>query len=223
MNKSAREEILNNLKSGPKKNAEPRPPLPPASELRWDTEQIIKEFTDNLQAQTAPVYRVKDYSQATEKLAEILAAENIKRIAISTDAVLQRMDLAEWGRRHQFEILRLEDAASRDDFKRLIFDEAEAGVTGVDFAIAESGTLCLIHNKNQPRLVSLAPIIHIALVPLERLFPVYENAIERIFDTKENLPSQITFITGPSMTADIQGIQFKGMHGPKKLFVILIG
>jgi L-lactate dehydrogenase complex protein LldG len=105
----------------------------------------------------------------------------------------------------------------------MIFDEAEAGVTGVDFAIAESGTLCLIHGRNQPRLVSLAPLIHIALLPLERLYPVYEDAIDRIFGSKGNLPSQVTLITGPSMTADIQGVPFKGMHGPKRLVVIIIG
>jgi L-lactate dehydrogenase complex protein LldG len=222
-NKNARERILANLKSARKKQAQPRPPMPPLSELRWNTERMIKEFTDNLQAQTAPVHRVKDYAEASEKFAEILAAEGVKKIAISTDAVLQRLNLGEWGRKHQVEILRAEDSPNKDDFKRLIFDEAQAGVTGADFAIAESGTLCLIHDKNQPRLVSLAPITHIAIVPLERLFPVYEDAIDAIFGRKENLPSQVTFITGPSMTADIQGIQFKGMHGPKKLFAILVG
>ena len=39
----------------------------------------------------------------------------------------------------------------------------------------------------------------------------------------EQVPSHCTFITGPSMTADIQGVPFKGMHGPKQLEVILIG
>ena len=111
----------------------------------------------------------------------------------------------------------------RKAFKDVVFDEVNVGITGVDYAIAESGTLCLIHTRNQARLVSLAPIIHVAVVPADRLYPTYESVIEVIMASGEQLPSQITFITGPSMTGDIQGIPFKGMHGPKKLMVMLIG
>ena len=109
--------------------------------------------------------------------------------------------------------------------KRLncIFDEAEAGITGVDFAVAESGTLGLIQNKDQLRLISLGPIHHVAIVPLDRLVPVYENVTEFLYRKRENAPSHFTFITGPCMTADIQATPFKGMHGPRMLEIILIG
>jgi len=60
-------------------------------------------------------------------------------------------------------------------------------------------------------------------VPAARLFPVYEQVIEKVFAKQENLPSQFVFITGPSMTGDIQGVLFKGMHGPRKVIVILVG
>jgi L-lactate dehydrogenase complex protein LldG len=57
----------------------------------------------------------------------------------------------------------------------------------------------------------------------KRVFPVYEQVVEKIVADKDKIPSQFTFITGPSMTADIQATAFKGMHGPKYLIVILIG
>ena len=79
------------------------------------------------------------------------------------------------------------------------------------------------HSARQPRLVSLAPILHIALVPVERMVAVYEQAVEKIYGGGGGIPSQVAFITGPSMTADIQGRPFKGMHGPRRLVVILIG
>ena len=50
-----------------------------------------------------------------------------------------------------------------------------------------------------------------------------KSGMEKVFGKKENLPSQFCFITGPSMTADIRGIPFKGMHGPRKVIVILVG
>jgi L-lactate utilization protein LutC len=58
---------------------------------------------------------------------------------------------------------------------------------------------------------------------VERIVAVYEQAVQKVFVKKEKLPSQFCFITGPSMTADIRGIPFKGMHGPRKVIVILMG
>lgn len=223
MGKDAREEILEKLKAGRRNQPPPRPPAPPLAELSWTQERMIEEFTQNLALQTAVVHRASNYQEAADVLAEIIAAEGIKRIAVSNDAVLNAVDVQEWGRKHGVAVLLPGQYQNRDEYKRMIFDDADAGVTGADFAVAESGTICIVHDKNQPRLISLAPIMHIVLVPTERLYPVYEGVIERIFAKSRALPSQVSFITGPSMTADIQGVPFKGMHGPKKLAVILVG
>ncbi|RJP24168.1 MAG: hypothetical protein C4520_04570 [Candidatus Abyssobacteria bacterium SURF_5] len=218
-----REDIFSRLNSARGTELPQRPFVPPLSEISHDRDRMIRAFTDNLTAQTAVVHHVADFAAAAEKLAEVVAAENIKSVVVSSDAVIRKLDLPEWGRKHNLTVLQAEDCTGREHFKNMVFAEADAAITGADFAIAESGTLCLIHDKDQPRLISLAPIMHIALVPLERLFPVYESAIDRIFGDPHNVPSHVTFITGPSMTADIQGVPFKGMHGPKKLTVILIG
>jgi L-lactate dehydrogenase complex protein LldG len=131
--------------------------------------------------------------------------------------------LPTWGRENGIKVLNFRGFEDRRQFINAVFDEAEAGITGVDFAVAESGTLCLIHSKYQPRLISLAPIYHIAIVPLDRLVPVYENVTEILYRKKETTPAHFTFISGPSMTGDIKATPFKGMHGPRKLEIILIG
>jgi L-lactate dehydrogenase complex protein LldG len=166
---------------------------------------------------------LQDYSEALAKLAEIVEAEQIKKVMATTDDVISLLDLPSWGKENDVDILHPTDFEDRDSFKRAVFEEVQAGITGADYAIAESGTLVLAHDAKQSRLVSLAPITHIAVVPVERLRPVYEHATDEIFGERENVPSQVSFITGPSMTGDIQGVPFKGMHGPKKLFVILVG
>ncbi len=223
MNRTARDEILGKLKAAPKSDLTPRPCAPPPIEISWTKEQMIENFTENLLRETAVVHRVENYGEAAEKLAEIARSENITKMMASTDDVISNLKLHEWGPGNGVEVLTREQFRDRVAFKQAVFNDVQAGVTGVDGAVAESGTLCLVHDKNQPRLVSLAPKTHIAVVPVERLYSVYENATDRIFREKGKLPSQVSFITGPSMTADILGVPFKGMHGPKRLIVVLVG
>jgi L-lactate dehydrogenase complex protein LldG len=220
---SARDRILTKLRGAPKCDIQPRPDLPPLVELSFTQEEMIGRFSESLAALTGVVYRVKDQKSALEKLEEIIRAEGLKKLMASTDNVVGPLDLPAWGRKKGVEILTPRDFESRESFKDAVFQVAEAGITGADFAIAETGTIALIHDQDQPRLVSLAPILHIAFVPLARMVPTYEHATRAAFGKKDRLPSQFTFITGPSQTGDIQGTPFKGMHGPRRTIVILIG
>jgi L-lactate dehydrogenase complex protein LldG len=222
MSQSARNEIIGRLKAAPKTNIPIRPFMPPLKEVSLGQEALVNKFTEMLTAETGIVYRANNNDQALEKLTEIAKQENLKSVMVSTDNVVTSLDLPTWGNKTGVTVMSPKDFEGRDDFKDAVFDRVDAGITGVDFAVAESGTLGLIHDKDQARLISLAPILHIAIVPVERVFPVYEPAIERVFK-KEKFPSQFVFITGPSMTGDIQGHLFKGMHGPRRVIVILVG
>jgi L-lactate dehydrogenase complex protein LldG len=223
MGSNARDEILARLKRAPQKEVAPRPSLPPYKTLSMTREELILEFTRILVEETGVVHRVKDDQASLEKLTKIAGEEGLKKVMASTDDVISRLDLPSWGRKNNIQVITPRDFPDRYPYRDAVFDEAQAGITGADFAIAESGTLGLIHNKDQARLVSLAPILHIAIVPVDRIFPVYEQAIEKVFGKKGQYPSQFVFITGPSMTGDIQGVLFKGMHGPRKVIVILVG
>jgi L-lactate dehydrogenase complex protein LldG len=220
---NARDEILSRLKKAPKKGIAPRPSLPPYKTLSMTREELIGEFTRILVEESGVVHRVKGDRAALDKLGEIAAEEGWKKVMASTDDVISRLDLPAWGKNKGIQVMTPRDFPDRYPYRDAVFDEAQAGITGADFAIAESGTLGLIHNKDQARLVSLAPILHVAIVPVDRIFPVYEQAIEKVFGKVGSYPSQFIFITGPSMTGDIQGALFKGMHGPRKVIVILVG
>ncbi len=220
---SARQEILEKLRQAPLEAILPRPVLPPLAEMSMTQEEMVKRFTERLVEETGIVYRVKSNEEALEKLAAIVQAENLKKVITSTDEVISKLNLSSWAADKGLKVMTPLDYTDRNSFKDAVFLEADAGITSADFAVAESGTLGIIHRKDQARLISLAPIVHIAIVPIERLVPTYEIAIAQVFADKNNLPSQFVFITGPSMTGDIQGQLFKGMHGPRKLIVILIG
>ncbi len=224
MPNAAREDVLGKLKKTDRWGEAPsRPPLPPLTELGWGAEQLIEKFTENLVLQTGVVHRVADRAAALEKLAEIARAEGWKAVMIATDEVLTPLDLAAWGRANGVEVLTAADFTDRDAFKDAVFDRVDAGITGVDWAVAESGTVALVHDERQPRLVSLAPILHVVVIPVDRILPVYEQALERIIAARGGMPAHLTLITGPSMTADIQATPFKGMHGPRRVIALLVG
>jgi len=220
MQRDNRETILNSLKAAPKIDPLPRPELPPMREEAMSKEQMVEQFGALLAAQTGVLHRVNGDRGVLTKLEEVLKAEGVTHALASNDTVLSGLNLSTWGKEAGFEITTHKACPDRETYKKAAFETVQAGITGSDFAFAESGTLCLIINKDMPRLPSLAPILHIAVLPIENLVPTYEHMVDKVFRANEP-PSQVVWITGPSMTADIQATPFKGMHGPQKLIVIL--
>lgn len=219
----ARQYILEKLKRAPNVQTKPRSFLALFPILSFSSEERVAWFSENLAELTGVVYRLKDAREVKAKLAEIAIQEKLKTVMVSTDDVIAPLNLSDWGKQNDVETVTASDFADHENYREAVFNQVQAGITGADFAVAESGTLCLNHGKDQPRLISIAPILHIAVLPIERLFSVYEQVMDRVFADKNKLPDHVTLITGPSMTADIQGGQFKGMHGPGKLIVILVG
>jgi L-lactate dehydrogenase complex protein LldG len=166
------------------------------------------------------VYQAKDKEDAVRILSEIASAEGLKSI-LATSADIYGVDIRAFGSQNNISVSTVQDFSDRKAFRESAF-AVDAGITSADFAVAETGTLGVIFYKDQPRLVSIAPPVHIAIVPVDNLYPVYENVIDQVFDNTDKIPSQFCFITGPSSTADIKGVHFKGMHGPVKIFVIFI-
>jgi L-lactate dehydrogenase complex protein LldG len=100
--------------------------------------------------------------------------------------------------------LTLHETIDRGSIDRYAF-----GITRAHAAIAESGTVILRDLDTPDRLAALAPWIHITLVAKEALF---SNVTEAIDDLGED-PNTV-WVTGPSKTADVEGILIEGVHGP---------
>lgn len=102
---------------------------------------------------------------------------------------------------------------------------ADIGITGADFAIADTGTLVLLSGPEQPRLTSLLPPVHIAILEKETIVPNIHALFAKLGESHENydkLCSCISFITGPSRTADIELNLTLGVHGPGRAIVIIV-
>ena len=94
-------------------------------------------------------------------------------------------------------------------FDRGDIDRYDFGITPASGAIAETGTIILTDEETTRRLGALAPWAHIAILAPDRLHPDIPSAIET-FGKDPN----IIWCTGPSKTADVEGILIEGVHGP---------
>ena len=110
---------------------------------------------------------------------------------------------------------------------RQVFLEADAGISGANLAIAESGTLVLVSNEGNARLVTTLPPVHIALVTTEKFVETLEQATTLlkaliIGSSGLKMTSYVSFITGPSRTTDIEKELVTGVHGPEDVHIIIL-
>jgi L-lactate dehydrogenase complex protein LldG len=99
---------------------------------------------------------------------------------------------------------------------------AELGVTRAQWGIAETGTLVLESARERHRLVSLLPPVHVALLRAGALLGTLGEALAATRGSTGAPASRtITFVTGPSRTADIELTLVVGVHGPRELHVFV--
>jgi L-lactate dehydrogenase complex protein LldG len=96
----------------------------------------------------------------------------------------------------------------------------DVGITTAQAAIAETGTLVLDSADERHRLVSLVPPVHIAIVDASRICETLGEVLAVLRNGKD-LSRAVTFVTGPSRTADIEQTLTVGVHGPRELYVII--
>ncbi len=109
-------------------------------------------------------------------------------------------------------------SASREDYFR-----ADLGITGVDYAIAETGSLVLAAAPDRPRSTSLLPPVHIAVVEAGQVLgDLFDLFISARWNGVPELPSCVTVVTGPSKTGDIELRLVTGVHGPGEVHVIIV-
>jgi len=98
---------------------------------------------------------------------------------------------------------------------------AACGITGADYALADTGTLVMLSSPEEARLISLLPPLHIAIVERGRLLTSLDELLAALPHPAEQTSSMV-LITGPSRTADIEQILVRGVHGPGEIHVVLL-
>ena len=168
---------------------------------------LVELFKQNLESVNGHCIITTD---VTDALRQIITDLTARRIAISDDANVER-----WLRLMDLEIEELGIAPDAQDIFHF-----DIGISTAQAAIAETGTLVLDSAHERHRLVSLVPPVHIAIVDASRIYETLAEALTLLRTGTEISPT-VTFITGPSRTADIELTLAIGVHGPQELYVIV--
>lgn len=186
----------------------PRPPITPSRIPGLSSEELalllreIEKAAGHTQQLSEPALDAA--------LHTLIEAEHIHTAAIWNTPDLRRMDIA--GRLARLGVTLISPNAGKHALA-----QCDLGVTGVDFAVPDSGTLGLLSGPEQPRAVSLLPPIHLALLTPAALRP----DLHQVFAEAKN-HHYLVLITGPSRTADIELTLTLGVHGPREFYVFAL-
>jgi L-lactate dehydrogenase complex protein LldG len=196
---SARENILARVRSAIGRREGQPPAAIPEPRLRIQEatlDERIAQFTAALEKLAGKVHVAASTTDAADYVRSVVAG----RLAIATNAEAVR----ECG----------------IDYPPAGVSKAEVGITSADWGLADTGTL-VVRAASEPRLFSLLPPVHVAVLRRERLLTGLDELL-----TKVPLPahdtSSMVLITGPSRTADIEQILVRGVHGPGELHAVLL-
>lgn len=172
--------------------------------------QLQARFIKEAEALSCQVYLAEDKADTVRIILKILGDN--KQVIAWEDSALP-FPLSATLHEHQIDIMPANDT------------QTLYGISGVDSALASTGSLIVQSKSGQARAVSLLPDHHIALVKREQLLPDLETWAQQQhasgFDAFKN-SSNTVIISGPSKTADIAQELIKGAHGPRKVHIILL-
>jgi L-lactate utilization protein LutC len=188
----------------------PRPALPPSTDSRAPAApvhrpELIARFVAGATSAGADVVVVDRFEEARAHLDRIVSAECAQSVVVSPDAAT-----SPWTYERA-------TAAHADVFA------ADLGVTTAAYGLADTGTLVLIASAACHRLDSLAPPVHVALLRASALVSgLHELMLVLARAGAFADHSAITLVRGPSRTADVELTLSIGVHGPKKLYVVIV-
>ena len=178
---------------------------------------LVRRFSEQLEAVGAHCIIASSEPEAASALKDIFQKlqtdlSRALRIALSNAPILERLMRAAGINGSEITI----SPSAADLFGY------DVGLTTAQAAIAETGTLVLESNEERHRLVSLLPPVHVAFIDAANICATLGEALREVVRKGPmGMSRAITFITGPSRTADIELTLTIGVHGPKELYVIV--
>jgi L-lactate dehydrogenase complex protein LldG len=189
-------------------------------------EELTARFIREVTQVGGLVYRADSPGAVAAHIAHICAATANSEVALSGSPLLPQMNLSAQLAAHHLSVIEATDFSATEKAKLIArLANCGAGVTAVDYAIAETGTLVLSSDEEQALLVSVLPVIHIALFQPKQILASLTDAVQALAKDRmlRGEPCRsATFITGPSRTSDVELTLSIGVHGPKELHLILL-
>jgi L-lactate utilization protein LutC len=220
----ARDEILSRLRQQERKDTAGHvSPTPPAWRTRRHFDDLAGRFSEALTAAKGEARRARSFAEALDQMGEVFGQLKAQRVVANNEPPLTGVDLAtRWPQMAWHLVPAAADlpAGQGPAYGELrdFCAAADVGLSGADAALAETGSIILSSGPGNSRLATLLPAVHLALVPVSRLTTdIFTWTAAR----QGPPPANITLVSGPSRTADIEQTMTTGVHGPKRFIVIL--
>ena len=175
---------------------------------------MVESFKTRAEAVSAQVQRVATRELALELILRLLREETVEDKPGSRAVWADRV----FGEAEKQRLQRAVPGLTFDVTRELAA-EAKVGISRMDWALANTGTLVQTADAVDTRLVSTLPLLHIAMVSTAALLPDIPALLERV-DPRQS--AYLSFITGPSRTADIERVLTIGVHGPARLMIVMV-
>ena len=189
------------------------------AKIKIDQEELINQFIVNAEKLTAKVYQITDKNNIQGKLGEVFTEINARSAILWDSPQLRDMGAVDACRNLGTELVFWDNKADRQSMIRQCAS-VDVGITSADYGIAITGSMAIVGNPQQSRAVSLLPPVHIALLKKENIVAHMGDILMKLNYT--DMPSSLSFITGPSRTSDIEMDLALGVHGPGKVYIFLL-
>ncbi len=172
------------------------------------------------------VRRAIGEEEAIAQIAAIVEEVGAEEVALTDHSVLRRLSLAGELQERGVEVVVATTAEfdSRAAMHEQV-NHCKLGITGVDYALAETGSCVLLPRRGVSRVVSLLPEYHLAVVDASQIVENFEElmALRRSsFLDDGKLSSYMSIVTGPSRTGDIEQTIVIGAHGPRQVHMLIV-
>ncbi|MEX2475287.1 lactate utilization protein C [Marinobacter sp.] len=219
---SARSNILNKLRTS-LEGTVPRPDefdeALVTGPWRYPPQERVAQLRTLMEAVHTDVHEIAE-ADWPDVVAQLLAQRDIASLLYAPATPHGQMLNQAWQDRADTPQLRAYDRPI-EQWKAELFNDVPASLTGTVGAIAATGSLVLWPDRHEPRLMSLVPPVHIALL---RASEIHDNFYDLItaHNWAAGMPTNALLVSGPSKTADIEQILAYGAHGPKELIVLVL-
>lgn len=210
---TSRDQILADIRTALGRTAGQRPaPLtaPLLRGPRFDRDLYIQTFVQRFEKLAGKAFAVPDAAAVLPQLSPLLDG---KRVVASHAPFLDTCGITA--------LPQVQSGFSGRDALRDACAAADIGITSADYALAETGTLVMLSSRQEARLVSLLPPVHVAIVPRSRILANLDELLTLLPKPAEQSSSMV-LITGPSRTADIEQILIRGVHGPGEIYAVIV-
>lgn len=214
---TARERILDRLyASGTEQTDVPDVDMPQSMTL--DPEEKVSRLVTLMEAMRTEVH-VVDTDRWTDSFKDIARHKGWKRLLYGPGSAIGSAVETAWSDDKDMLPQLMPYSEPVETFKQDLFN-IDAGITSVRGGVADTGALVLWPDRHEPRLLSLVPPVHVAVVDADTIY----NSLAEMMDAQawaNGMPTNALLISGPSKTADIEFTLVFGVHGPKELIVLI--